>query len=358
MSLIQGFENLLMSLSDLLKDLGVKGDTGENDWSPARLANLIESQSDYLGLVPLAHQLLRRNGDRFDENSVKTWPQLFAKEKIAPFFDFVDSEEESSNEDTKQQPTIQNCLEYLHILATTAQQKRLLSETRQLPPISSSQGFPISLLDAGASTAQKSMLEEGYSYLKEDYDERRKGLIQRFHVLLETTFGNVADTKALIKTESPTSSLEPPEDMSLLVQHFLEPHPLSDQTDDWNTVLSTSRGIAAKTMEDPIDRGGRTGDNSRVMIPEWQDEPPNSKDQKNKGAKKPGLLTDNKEKSKIDGNRHRGDYTPPPSTDNQADGSKSPPQEEGQQTPKQKLPRRGGRGGKGTGRGSKSGREK
>jgi hypothetical protein len=285
---LQECQSLLVSLADSLDDLKVQINNGsERNWTPERLVAITESgDGENEGLLPLANELLGQlqvSLGMTKMSASESWPEIFsnAPEQVPKFpFDGTTCMEcydkESSNP-----PSFQLCLEFLHLLATTLQQRQLSRRIDNSPPSTSAIAktttdyYPLSLLGEDASQQQKELLLEGFAYLKEDYEERRKGMRQRFQVLLKTNFGTDDEEHNMIgnlttNRSIPDQKLTPSEDMEALVQRFLQP------TSQKTAISSRNMAFKASSVEeDPImDRGGRTEDDSRVVMPAWQEEPP------------------------------------------------------------------------------------
>jgi hypothetical protein len=271
------YRNLLISLADSLEDLRVLLDGNEvEDWTLERLAAMIANGSDFRGLIPIARSLLRRFDNQVDLKKQNSWSTILSSQLIGVPILSVHATEADSN----RQPTLLDCLEYLHILATTLQQKQLAKSQEKTPNEATATGFPMNLLGSDASDSKKELLLEGYQYLKEDYEERRKGMQQRFQVLMETNFGD--EDLAALQDRQPRE-LELVEDIPSLVQRFLRPHSSSHAQRTRMTTGSIS--VVSKVADTPIDRGGRAEDDSRVSMPDWQEEPPEKLSKPNSNQK-------------------------------------------------------------------------
>jgi hypothetical protein len=347
--------NLLISLADSLEDLRVVQDGNEVlGWTLERLAAMIANGSDCRGLIPVAHSLLRR----FDNQDLKkqnSWSKILSSQLIGvPKLSF-----DATEADSNRQPTLLDCLEYLHILATTLQQKQLAKSQEMTSNEATATRFPMNLLGSDASDAKKELLLEGYQYLKEDYEERRKGKLQRFQVLMETNFGD--EDLAALQDRQPRE-LELVKDIPSLVQRFLRPHSSSHAQRTKTTTGSIS--VANKVADTPIDRGGRAEEDYRVSMPDWQEEPPEKPSKPNSNqkvlgqAKKQQGNSKGKSKSKNEEKQQiQNEASQPPKKQEEVEECGQVETSNERETPPSKpKSRRGGRNRGGRGRGRSAGR--
>jgi hypothetical protein len=270
---------LVVSLADSLEDLKIQIGDNDGTWTVDILKSILEKDNETKDLIQLAQSLLRlldidASESNGVESSLDSWSQLLSTFPLDASLRSL-FQENSEKQSDKSIVTDKSKLEYLHVLATTLQQHRL----KQLKKDKETQhtdnpDYPLNLLSGQASAEQKSLLLEGYAYLKEDYEQRRQGMRQRFKVLLEPE----GSGRKVLDTVSPhpPRQLNPKEDLSWLVQHFTSPH----STHVGASGLTATRNPSApkqsgnhlpSTEETAVDRGGRVDDDeTRYAMPEWQ----------------------------------------------------------------------------------------
>lgn len=267
---------LVVSLADSLEDLKIQIGDNDSTWTVEILKATLEKDNETKDLIQLAQSLLRLlDIDASESNGVEpldSWSQLLSTSP--PDTPISLFQENRGNQFDKSIVTDKSKLEYLHVLATTLQQRRLKQlkkgkETRH----TANPDYPLNFLSGQASAEQKSLLSEGYAYLKDDYEQRRQGMRQRFKVLLETEGSGRKDLDTV--SPHPSRQLNPKEDLSWLVQHFSSPNSThagaSGLTATRNPSAPKQSGNNLPSTETAVDRGGRVDDDeSRYAMPEWQ----------------------------------------------------------------------------------------
>jgi hypothetical protein len=305
---VQEWHWLVVSLADSLEDLKIQIGDYDGAWTTVeRLKDILEKDNETKDAIQLAQSLLRLLDVDVDvdinvsseSNGVESsplddsWSQLLSTfPPDTPLRSLLIQENSEKKSDKNAVTDNKSKIEYLHVLATTLQQRRLKQlkkgkeETQRTTDDDENNNnnpdYPLNFLSPQASAEQKSLLLEGYAYLKEDYEQRRQGMRQRFKVLLETTEDNSGRKQDIDSTGTGTVSpqhpptarqLNPKEDLSWLVQHFIGPHHhTATRNPPSDAPKQQSRNHLFST-ETAVDRGGRVDDDddeSRYAMPEWQ----------------------------------------------------------------------------------------
>jgi hypothetical protein len=268
---------LVVSLADSLEDLKIQIDDNDGTWTVEIVKIVLEKDNKTKDLIELAQSLLRLldidASERNGVESLDSWSQLLSTfPSDVPLKSLL--QENGEKRSAESVVTDKSKLEYLHVLATTLQQRRLkqLKEGKEIQH-TDNPDYPLNFLSGQASAEQKSLLLEGYAYLKEDYEQRRQGMRQRFKVILETEGSGKKDFETV--SPHPPRQLNPMDDLSWLVQHFISPHSThvgaSGLIATRNPSAPKQSGNNLPSTETSVDRGGRVdNDESRYAMPEWQ----------------------------------------------------------------------------------------
>ena len=264
-----GSDRLVLSLVDLLEDNDIRIDDGggnsnsQNSWNLKRLQSTLLDEQKSIQLAQTLLWLLKDGrGERCETSETpSSWMELLCSSPSDLRWVFNSISDVSSRGEVDEATlSLDAKLEYIHVLATSLQTERLSADDTQ----GEKQCIePVDLLGDQASDFQINLLNECYSLLLEDYEQRRLGMRQRFCMLTSRKNPLIEEFKPRPLVQWKTS-----EEMSWLLDHFSRPK--SPARTDLPPIQTTIEPVGGDLLNTTMDRGGRTDDDTRWSMPEWR----------------------------------------------------------------------------------------